>query len=217
MRASWRGVRDAVRVRTASEPRRSLALALALVLAAAIWIAAVPDVVGMITPRSALAMAIIYLIPLIVLGVIGTLIGARRTRHLDRMLMALRASEARARELIEESGDGILVSEASGRYVEANPALCRMLGYSRDQVLRMRAGDLTAPDDPLGNEGMDERIPEATGEEGILVERRYRKRDGSSLPVEVRYRVLSDGRQQRNVRDICERVRVEAALRESEE
>ena len=123
---------------------------------------------------------------------------------------ALREKEELYRELIEKSGDGILVSDASARYVEVNPALCRMLGYSREQVLGMHAGDLTADDDPVGNAGMDARLVAATDEAGILVERRYRKSDGTSLPVEVRFNVLPDGRQQRNVRDITERKHLEA-------
>jgi EAL domain-containing protein (putative c-di-GMP-specific phosphodiesterase class I) len=80
----------------------------------------------------------------------------------------------------------------------------------------MHAGDLTASDDPVGHLGMQPRLIDAAGELGVLVERRYRTRDGTSLPVEVRYRVLPDGRQQRNVRDISERLRDVAALRESE-
>ncbi len=138
------------------------------------------------------------------------------TERAEASETTLRANEARARHLIEELGDGILVSDASGRYVEANPALCRMLGYTRDQLLAMDAGDLTAADDPVGNAGMDERLTEAMGGSGILVERRYRRADGTSLPVEVRFRVLPDGRQQRNVRDISEREQAEAALRASE-
>ena len=137
----------------------------------------------------------------------------RWSRAPEVTLRALAASETRARELIEGSGDGILVSDASGQYVDANPALCRMLGYSQDELLGMQAGDLTADDDPVGNTGMDERLAAAASETGILLERRYRRRDGTSLPVEVRFRVLADGRQQRNVRDISERVRAESRYR----
>ncbi len=217
MSAARRDLLDAVRARARSEPGRTIIPAFAIVLAAAVWIAVVPVAFGMITPRSELALAISTLAPVVVLAVVGTAIGARRATNLERALVALHSSEARARELIEESGDGILVSDASGRYVEANPALCRMLGYSRDELLGMHAGDLTAHDDPVGNVGMDERLAKATGVEGILVERRYRTRGGSSVPVEVRFKVLADGRQQRNVRDISERVRARAALDESED
>jgi len=147
----------------------------------------------------------------------GCIVSSRDLTDRARVERALQASEERYRSLVEGSADGILVSDASGRYVEVNPALCRMLGYARGELLAMRAGDLTAADDPVGNEVLDERLAEATDEAGLLVERRYRKRDGTSLPVEVRFRVLPDGRQQRNVRDISERVRAEAALRASEE
>ena len=111
--------------------------------------------------------------------------GRRRASDLEEIVRELRASEARTRELIEFSGDGILVSDAAGRYVEANPAFCRMLGYLGAQLLRLHAGDLAASDDPIGLHGMRDRIGEATGEFGVLVKRRYRKRDGT-----VRFRSL---------------------------
>jgi PAS domain S-box-containing protein len=189
---------------------RNIALIAVMILVTAIWMSAAHIALGTIRPQDVLVEAISDIVPIIVIVLVGTTIGNRRAGHLERTLAALQASEVRARELIEESGDGILVSEASGRYVEVNPALCRMLGYSRDQLLGMQAGDLTADDDPVGNTGMDERLGDAAAEEGILVERRYRKRDGASLPVEVRFKVLPDGRQQRNVRDISERMRTES-------
>ena len=128
----------------------------------------------------------------------------------ERTLAALMASELHARELVEDSADGILISGSDGRYVEANPAMCRMLGYSREELLTMHAGDLTADDDPVGNVGMRKRLAEPAGEAGILTERRYRHRDGTSVPVEVRFTMLSRGRQQRNVRNITERLAAEA-------
>ena len=62
---------------------------------------------------------------------------------------ALEASEARYRIVIEQNADGILVSDASGRYVEANAALCRMLGYTRQEILDLYTPSLRAADDPL--------------------------------------------------------------------
>lgn len=46
----------------------------------------------------------------------------------------LRLSEERYRNLIEESAEGILVAESDGsRFIYANPAICRMFGYSQDE------------------------------------------------------------------------------------
>ena len=120
------------------------------------------------------------------------------------------------RALVEQSADGVLVSDQTGRYVEANPAICRMLGYSRDELLAMFTPSLSADDDPLTPEDMDVRLAETAAGAGLLVERRYRRKDGTSLPAEVSFSQLPDGHLQRNIRDITERLAAEVALRESE-
>jgi PAS domain S-box-containing protein len=119
-------------------------------------------------------------------------------------------SEELYRALVEHSADGILVSDQTGRYVEANPAICRMLGYARDELLLMFPPSLSADDDPLSPEDMDERLAEARAGTALMVERRYRRRDGTSLPAEVGFSQLPDGRLQREIRDITERKRLEA-------
>jgi len=129
---------------------------------------------------------------------------------------ALRASDELYRALVEQSADGIFVSDQTGRYVEANPAICRMLGYSRDELLAMSTPSLSADDDPLTPEDIDVRLAETATGSGLVVERRYRRRDGTSLLAEVNFSQLPDGRLQRNIRDITNRLAAEAVLRESE-
>ncbi|HEY4944884.1 MAG TPA: PAS domain S-box protein [Candidatus Limnocylindrales bacterium] len=129
---------------------------------------------------------------------------------------ALRASDDLYRALVEQSADGVLVSDQTGRYVEANPAICRMLGYSHDELLATFTPSLSADDDRLTPDDMDVRLAETVAGAGLLVERRYRRKDGTSLPAEVSFSQLPDGRLQRNIRDITERLAAEVALRESE-
>ena len=196
--------------RLRGDPFRTILLATVLVTAAGIWIEVSHVVFGAVPPGEALFETANDLVPILLLAVIGAVVGTRWSAEHDRTLASLRASEERARDLVDQSADGILVSSPEGRYVEANPAMCRMLGYSRAELLGMRAGELTADDDPVGNEGMDLLLAGTTGASPLLVERRYRRRDGASLPVEVKFTALADGRQQRSVRDISERVRAEA-------
>ncbi len=125
---------------------------------------------------------------------------------------AVRESEEWYRALVEQSADGILVSDQTGRYVVANPAICRMLGYSREELLSMYSPSLSADDDPMSPDEMDVRLADAPAETGLLVKRRYRRVDGTSLPVEVSFSQLPDGRLQRSVRDITERLADEAEL-----
>ena len=56
-------------------------------------------------------------------------------------LLALRASEARYRELYENVVAGVFQSTVDGRFMSANPALVRMLGYaSEDELLGVDIG-----------------------------------------------------------------------------
>lgn len=61
---------------------------------------------------------------------IGTDITARR-----RAEEAQRASEARYRTLFEYAPDGILIADPASRYLDANPSICRMLGYARHELI----------------------------------------------------------------------------------
>ena len=123
--------------------------------------------------------------------------------------LAKTASEELYRALVEHSFDGILVSDPNGQYVEANAAACRMLGYSRDELLTISSPNLNAVDDPLKPEDREARMADAVAT-GVLVERRYRRKDGTSLPAEVGFSQLPDGRLQRVIRDISARQAFEA-------
>jgi PAS domain S-box-containing protein len=61
---------------------------------------------------------------------------------------ALRESELRSRHIFEESPLGVLLANRDDqRIVEANPAFCRMLGYTSDQIAELTIADITHIDD----------------------------------------------------------------------
>jgi PAS domain S-box-containing protein len=64
-----------------------------------------------------------------------------KTKH------ALAQSEARFRATFDDSTVGIAHLSPDGRYVRANEALCRILGYPLDELLTKSIHDLTYPDD----------------------------------------------------------------------
>lgn len=60
---------------------------------------------------------------------------------------ALKESEENYRNLFNASVDGILVADIQTMaFVEANPAICRMLGYSREELLTLSVRDIHAPE-----------------------------------------------------------------------
>ena len=71
----------------------------------------------------------------------------RRLRlDMERAETALRESEAKYRELIEQASDGIFVNDQQGRILLANSRYCEMLGYTSDELLQLNVAD-TYPDE----------------------------------------------------------------------
>lgn len=62
--------------------------------------------------------------------------------------LALRTSESRFRSLFEHSIDGILLTQPGGAVKSANPAICEMLGYSKEEILEQKRRDIFDFTDP---------------------------------------------------------------------
>ncbi len=94
----------------------------------------------------------------------------------------LQAEEAqvRFRGLFEGVPDAILVVDAGGRFIEANAAACRMLGYDLNALLSMGLVDLFSSPDAA--EAQVERFGEA-GE--WRTESELLRRDRTQIPVEI--------------------------------
>ena len=122
----------------------------------------------------------------------------------------LRESEGRYRLLLEQASDGIHTYDLRGDFIETNPKLCEMLGYTREELLRLNVADLVPPGDLAASPIRFDRLREG---ETVLTERLLLRKDGTLLPVEISGRMVSQGVMQSIVRDISERRRAEEALR----
>ena len=125
-----------------------------------------------------------------------------------RMERALAAAEAQIRDLLEHAPDGIFVADLSGRFIEVNSTACRMLAYSREEMLSFRIVDLVPPEEALPLAAEREALAAHRGSARVG-EWTLRRKDGGYLPVEVSATILEDGRWQAIVRDISERRRLE--------
>ncbi len=72
----------------------------------------------------------------------GTLCDLSRQRLAEE---ALRDSEARYHDLVENASDFIFTCDAEGRFAAVNAAMVRQLGYSKEQFLRMQIYDFVQP------------------------------------------------------------------------
>jgi PAS domain S-box-containing protein len=55
---------------------------------------------------------------------------------------SLQEAEARYRSIFEATSDGLIILDPDSRIVEVNPALCRMHGYTREELIGWRAWQL---------------------------------------------------------------------------
>lgn len=130
-----------------------------------------------------------------------------------RTEQALRESEERFRHLFEQASDGIVMADMSGHYLDVNSRACHMLGYSREELLGMSVTDLLDPHDYKRLREIKAELLEGHRHSG---EWKLRRKDGATLSVEISAKLQPDRRWHAIVRDITERKRAEAGLRESE-
>ena len=130
---------------------------------------------------------------------------------------ALRSAVRRYELLAEHARDIILfVRRADGRILDANAAAAATYGWSRDELRAMTIYDLRVP----GPAAEAAALMSATDAGGIRFNAEHRRKDGTSIPVEVNSQgTLLDGERVivSVVRDATERREREEALRESEE
>ena len=122
----------------------------------------------------------------------------------------LRRSEQRYRDLLEQAADGIFLLDENGNFLMANAEICEMLGYAREELLRLNILD-TYPKE-LARRGQGRVNDQIKSGEKLRFERTMKRKDGSVFPVEMSARRLADGTMQGIAHDITERVEHERAI-----
>jgi PAS domain S-box-containing protein len=105
---------------------------------------------------------------------------------------AQRLSDERYRAFFELSAVGARECDLTkGRFLRVNDALCRMTGYSREELLQMSIADITHPDDL---EADAERFPRLVAGElpTIQLEKRYVRMDGETVWVYITTTLIKD-------------------------
>ena len=76
-----------------------------------------------------------------------SVIRQRRDEERQQGRDALRESEDRFRAAFENAALGMMEMAPDGRYISANPAFCRLLEYTAEELADKLAADITHPDD----------------------------------------------------------------------
>ena len=91
--------------------------------------------------------------------------------------------------------------------------MCKMIGYSREELLQMNVALIIDPRE-LAIDPVPDGIHNRWG--SVIRERRYRRKDGQTFTVEINAKLFADNRIMVIARDITGRKKMEAELREAE-
>jgi len=121
----------------------------------------------------------------------------------------LRKSEEKYRDLIEISPDAIYVVDANGICVLGNRAGAELAGVPQDQLVRTPIAETYLPEE---RHLFRERLEKLKTGRTIRFERKFLRKNGEIVPVEVSVSGIRGGYFQAILRDISQRKRAEALL-----
>ncbi len=118
--------------------------------------------------------------------------GIQSLRAVEEQHQAERAlieSEERFRSAFEFAPVGMLITSTKGRFLRANREICQMLGYTPEEITARSFRDITHPDDlGISEEAFQDIL--AGKIQSFDQEKRYIRKDGQSIWVQVRSTLL---------------------------
>ena len=130
-------------------------------------------------------------------------------------------NQNRFRHLFKNSSLGMAIVGLDGTFLEVNPSLCKLFGYSGAELLQKNVKDITHPSDLEPESHL--HLQELNGvQPRIWLEQRYWHKNGATVYGLVSGSVVRDKNDEplyiiTHVQDITSRKKAEAQLRESEE
>lgn len=137
---------------------------------------------------------------------------SKKVQELQILQSKLQASEQNFRAVFEGAVDSFLIYNAAGQILDANRHACESLGYDRRELVDLHIQDIadgpaaTAPRDILSS---------LQTRKSLQLEGAYRRKDGSTFPVEIKLGLLDTAAHQdilALVRDITSRKEAETLL-----
>jgi len=153
----------------------------------------------------------------------GLRVSERRARQMlsdrERAEEALRESEERYRELIENANDIIYTLDLEGKMISVNKAAELITGYTQDELLNMHTSQLLSKDSFATVQQMLNR--KLSGEPRTNYEIDAIAKSGALITLEISSRLMMQGGKPAYVqgvaRDISKRRRAEIAIREADQ
>ncbi|MBW4360102.1 PAS domain S-box protein [Flavobacterium taihuense] len=123
-------------------------------------------------------------------------------------------SDLNYRNLIEYAGEAILVLNEDTRVSDLNDHACKLFGYSRQELLKMKISDLIFPDQ-LEKQKLD--IEKIKKDKYAILYRKIKRKDGTAIDTEISNRLIEGKGFFAIIRDVTEQNKIQNLVKESED
>ena len=122
----------------------------------------------------------------------------------------LKESEVKYRTIIEQASDGIILYSLDGTIHEFNNSAYLLSGNTKEEFQQLSLTDILFEKKVIINES---KVKELNEGKSTIIYRKIKRKDGSHIEVEVNAKLLPDGKIIAIVRDITERLKAEAEIK----
>ena len=142
-------------------------------------------------------------------NIIGAIESSRDITERKKAQDALKLSEEKHRNYIENAPDGVFVIDEKGHYIEVNRASSKMTGYSKDELLQMTISDLLTEESQEAGMNHFNNLLEKGSARGSL---QHKHKDGTKIWLTVDAVKLTEDRFLGFAKDITYQKKVEEQI-----
>lgn len=145
-----------------------------------------------------------------IIRVVGVVEDITAQKNLEQ---SLRENEELFRRAFDNAPIGISLVAPNGQFLKSNDYYCKLLGYSQEELLKLKFQDITYPADlEVDLEGFEQMISGKIS--AFQLEKRYITKQGTEIPVLMNAALVRDRNEQPlyfigHIQDISDRLRVE--------
>lgn len=133
--------------------------------------------------------------------------------NLNREIAIRKQAQEKATTIIQTAHDGFWINDLKGQFINVNDSYCKMIGYTREELLTMSIPDIEAIEKP---EETAERIEKIMKQGHDRFETRHRCKDGKIIDVDVSVKYFNEDGGQMVVflRDVTRQKKSEEAMKQ---
>ncbi|MBA7480755.1 Adaptive-response sensory-kinase SasA [subsurface metagenome] len=134
-------------------------------------------------------------------------------QQLESEIAERKQAQEKATTIIQTAQEGFWINNLKGQFIDVNDSYCKMIGYTRAELLTMSIPDIEAIEKP---EETAERIKKIVEQGHDRFETRHRRKDGKIIDIDVSVKYFNEDGGQMVVflRDVTERKKAEGAMKQ---